>query len=105
MKKYNEISAARRFLDLPEMVTMASIKSSYRGLLTKWHPDKSEENRDECAEMTRKIISAYQTIMDYCLHYQYCFSEDAVKRHRSPEEWWFERFGGDALWGKGKNSK
>jgi hypothetical protein len=29
--------------------------------------------------MTRKIISAYETIMDYCAHYQYSFSEDTVK--------------------------
>jgi len=105
MKKYEEISEARRILDLPEKADLETIKSKYRRLLSKWHPDKSEKYTDECAEMTRKIISAYQTIMDYCLHYQDSFSEDAVKTHWSPEEWWFERFGGDPLWGKGRNSK
>jgi DnaJ-class molecular chaperone len=102
MSKFDEISEARKTLDLPENATMDSIKSSYRRMLAKWHPDKCEENKEKCAEITRKIISAYQTIMDYCIHYQYSFSEDTVKRHQSPEEWWFERFGGDPLWGNGR---
>jgi DnaJ-class molecular chaperone len=70
MSKFDEIFAARKALELPERATMVSIRSSYRGLLAKWHPDKCEENKDLCAEMTRKIISAYQTIMEYCLQYQ-----------------------------------
>jgi hypothetical protein len=51
--------------------------------------------------MTRRIISAYETLLDYCRHYRYDFSEEVVKRHQSPEEWWFERFGDDPLWGSG----
>lgn len=102
MSKFDEISEARKTLDLPENATMDSIKSRYRRMLAKWHPDKCEENKEKCAEITRKIISAHQTIMDYCIHYQYSFSEDTVKRHQSPEEWWFERFGGDPLWGNGR---
>ncbi|MFO7559142.1 MAG: J domain-containing protein [Desulfobacterales bacterium] len=103
--KYQEITDAKIILDLPETATMASIKSSYRRMLARWHLDKCEENKDECTEMTRKIISAYRTIMDYCHQYQYSFSEDTVKRHRSPEEWWFERFGDDPLWGNGRPPK
>ena len=86
MSKFYEISAARKILELPERSTMPEIKSNYRRLLAKWHPDKTKENKEECAEMTRKIISAYQTTMDNCLWYQWCFSEDTVKRYRSPEE-------------------
>jgi DnaJ-class molecular chaperone len=37
---------------------MASRKSRYRKMLEKWHPDKCEEDKENCAEMTRKIISA-----------------------------------------------
>jgi len=102
MSKFYEISAARKILELPERSTMPEIKSNYRRLLAKWHPDKTKENKEECAEMTRKIISAYQTILDYCLKYQYSFSEETVKRHQSPEEYWFERFGNDPLWGNGR---
>lgn len=102
MNKFEKISAARKVLELPETANMKSIKSNYRKLLTKWHPDKSKEKEDKCTEMTRKIISAYKTIMDYCLEYQYNFSKDTVERHGSPEEWWLERFGRDPLWGRGK---
>ena len=100
MKQYQEITAARRLLELPETATLASIKSNYRRLLAKWHPDKCPEDHEQCNEMTRKIIAAYHTIMDYCRHYQYSFSEEAVRRHLSPEEWWFERFGDGPPWGE-----
>jgi DnaJ-class molecular chaperone len=101
MNKYQKILAARNVLELPETATLASIKSNYRQLLTKWHPDKNTDNPDLCHEMTQEIISAYNLIMEYCLNYQYSFSEETVKRHHSPEEWWFERFGNDPLWGNG----
>lgn len=104
MNKFEKIYKARKILELPEIANMKAIKSNYRKLLAKWHPDKCKENKDECTEMTRKIISAYKTIMDYCLEYQYNFSQGTVERHRSPEEWWFERFGRDPLWGSGRHS-
>jgi len=103
MSQFHEIAAARKILNLPERADMAEIKSNYRRLLAEWHPDTCKENSQTCAEMTRKIIAAYQTIRTYCIHYQYSFSERAVKRHQTPEEWWFERFG-DPLWGKAKPS-
>jgi DnaJ-class molecular chaperone len=101
MNTYDKITAARKILELPETATMSSIKTSYRRLLARWHPDTCNENKDACVEMTRNIISAYQTIMEYCLQYRYSFSEEVVRRHQSTEEWWFERFGEDPLWGKG----
>ena len=84
---------------------MAEIKASYRRLLAEWHPDKCKEDPDTCTEMTRKIISAYQKIMDYCDNYQYSFTDETIKRHLTPEEWWFERFGQDPVWGSGKPPK
>ncbi len=101
MNKYEEITAARKILELPETATMASIKSNYRRLLARWHPDKHPDNTEECAETTRKVVAAYETIVDYCLGYRYSFSEDAVKMHLSADEWWFDRFGDDPLWGRG----
>ena len=49
MNKYEEITEARGILELPETATLASIKSNYRRLLSRWHPDKCEKNREECA--------------------------------------------------------
>ena len=105
MNKHEEITAARKLLELPQTATLAEIKSNYRKIVARWHPDKCKEDADECAEMTRRIISAYKVLMDYCLQYQYSFSEDTVKRHRSPEEWWFDRFGQDPVWGSGRPPK
>jgi preprotein translocase subunit Sec63 len=97
MNKYQKITGARQLLMLPESATMEQIKSNYRLLLSKWHPDKSIENQEQCNEMTHKIVAAYQMILAYCNQYPYSFSEKVVNRHLSPEEWWFERFGHDPL--------
>jgi len=52
--------------------------------------------------MTKKIIEAYKVIISYCEQYKYSFEEDEVKKYLSDEEWWFERFGDDPLWGNRK---
>ena len=99
----HEIMAAKALLKLPDRASMADIKSSYRMLIKKWHPDKcngNEGNDEECHEMARKITTAYNTIVAYCRQYWYAFTEEEVKRYLSPEQWWFERFGDDPLMGK-----
>lgn len=103
--KFQEITEAREILALPEKATLETIKAKYRQLISRWHPDKCQEDKQKCREMTRKIISAYETIMDYVENYQYDFSEETVKDHRSPEQWWFDTFGNDPLWTDGKNQK
>lgn len=105
MNKYQEITEARKLLKLSETASMTMIKSRYRELLEKWHPDKCSGNMELSNEMTRKIISSYKIIMDYCLQYQYSFSKEEIKNHLSPEEWWFDRFGEDPLWGNGMKPK
>jgi DnaJ-class molecular chaperone len=105
MKKYHEITAARKLLELSETASTAEIKANYRRLLAEWHPDKCIDEKGKCTEKTREIIVAYKIILDYCQHYQYSFSEETVKRHLSPEQWWVDRFGDDPLWGKGNKSK
>lgn len=88
-------------MKLPESATMEQIKSNYRALLAEWHPDRSGKDQEKSNDMTRRIISAYKTISAYCEQYQYCFSEDEVKKYLSPHEWWLEHFGDDPLWGGG----
>ncbi len=104
MNKFEKISEARDILGLPETATLAQIKTSYRNLLTKWHPDKNSEDQGKCADMTRKIIAAYETIMDYCGNYEYSFTKEMVNKSLSPEEWWTERFGDDPIWGRARKS-
>lgn len=102
--KYREIIDAKKLLNLPERASMEEIKTIYRNMLKKWHPDKSEANDEKCNEMTRKIVSAYKVIMAYCEQYQYAFTDEEFERYLSIEDWWFDRFGKDPLWGKHKKS-
>ena len=97
--KYKDIIEAKDLLNLPERASMEEIKSHYRELISQWHPDKSNESDETCNEMTRKIIAAYDTIIAYCNQYRYCFSPEEIKKYLSDEEWWFERFGNDSIWG------
>jgi hypothetical protein len=43
--------------------------------------------------------------MAYCHEYKISFAHQDVKQYLSPEEWWFERFGNDPVWGMGHSSK
>ena len=98
MNKYEKIQKARKTLELPDHATMDQIKASYRSLLCRWHPDRCPHDHEMAAMMTRKITEAYKSLMDYCTNYKYCFSEETVKRRRSPGELWMERFGNAPLW-------
>lgn len=102
MTKHEEITRARKILELPETATMDQIKAAYRRLISRWHPDRCGESSENAHEMTRKITEAYRLLVDYCANYRYSFSEKAVKQQRSPEEWWMEQFGSEPLW-SGKN--
>ena len=93
MKKYQQINKARIVLELPERATMEEIKSNYRNLIRKWHPDRCNKNKEKCKEMTTRIIAAYMIINVYCKNYKFSFSEQEVRNYLSAEEWWFERFG------------
>ncbi len=96
--KYEEITKAREILDLSESATMDEIKSHYKALLKKWHPDVSQEKKEIYEEMIRKITDAYDCIMMYCSDYKFSFSKEEVEKYISPEEWWTKRFGNEEIW-------
>ena len=102
--KYQDIIEAKELLELPDRASMEEIKSKYRELIGQWHPDKCRKTEEECSEMARKIIAAYKTITIYCNQYKYSFTTDEIKKYLSGEDWWFERFGNDPLWGKNVKS-
>jgi preprotein translocase subunit Sec63 len=103
--RFKEINEARKLLELDERATMDEIKSNYRRLLRRWHPDKCDGDVVQCKEMTKKIVDAYRIILAYCSQYRFSFAKEEVNNYLSGEEWWFERFGADPLWGKGGDSK
>jgi hypothetical protein len=49
--------------------------------------------------MTAQLNAAYAVIRAYCNEYQFSFREQDIRKYMSKEEWWFERFGSDPLWG------
>ncbi|MFH0785953.1 MAG: J domain-containing protein [Pseudomonadota bacterium] len=98
--KYQDIIEAKELLNLPDRASMEEIKSNFKNLINKWHPDKCKEDHEKCNEMTTKIIAAYKIVITYCNHYKYSFAEEEVRTYLSAEEWWNERFGNDPLWWK-----
>jgi preprotein translocase subunit Sec63 len=102
MKTYQQITEARKLLDLPEQASLAEIKANYRKLLRKHHPDGSSKNKAERNEMTTRLTLAYKTIITYCNQYKFSFSKEEIQKYLPTEEWWFDRFGDDPLWSKGK---
>lgn len=98
MNLFEQIRAARNILELPENATMEEIKSNYRDLIRKWHPDRCTKDTEQCKEMTARIITAYRLINDYCKSYKFSFSKEEVQKYLSAEEWWMERFGKYHLW-------
>ena len=99
MTKFEQITEARKLLELPERASMEEIKANYRNLMRQWHPDISKETKEKCSAVTAKIIAAYDIISEYCSHYKFSFSKEEVRLNSSEEEWWLERFGNDPFWG------
>ena len=75
MNMFEKIDAARVLLELPKRATMQEIKSNYRVLIRKWHPDRCNEDIETCQEMTAKIIAAYRIINEYCKNYEFSFTK------------------------------
>lgn len=92
---YQDLTDARKLLGIPEQATLKTIKSQYREMIKKWHPDTCPEDQQTCHEMTQKIVAAYTEIMAYCDQYKISFARQDVMEYLTSEEWWFERFGND----------
>ena len=90
-----EIDQARRLLGLGELASIAEIKTAYRQMCKKWHPDVLDD--EETAKRTMKDINAaYRLLLEYCETYRFSFSPEEVASF-DPERWWSQRFG-DSLY-------
>jgi len=54
--KYQEITEALKILELPERATLEKIKSNYRRLLSRWHPDKIHPKGPAMARIKLKRV-------------------------------------------------
>ncbi len=93
---YEALSEAVRVLGLGTRATLADIKSRYRQLVRRCHPDATGSRKDP--EIYR-VNEAYRTVMRYVEEYRYSFSE-AEFLEQNPEERLRRQFGSDPLWSR-----
>ncbi|MDD5454141.1 MAG: J domain-containing protein [Candidatus Ratteibacteria bacterium] len=95
MDKFEMIDKARKILGLGEETDKEEIKSKYRELMKRYHPDKTPAN-EEFAEKSKDINWAYSVITSYCDEYKFSFRREEVER-MNPELKLNKQFGDDWL--------
>ncbi len=99
--EWANIKAAADLLGLGEKASLAEIKKAYRRLSRKHHPDMQKIPNQETEEIAMyDLTEAYQTLLQYCAGYRFPLLPGDGEQLEA-EDWWFERFGQDHLWGKG----
>lgn len=102
LTKNDQLSAAAKILELELPVSYTEIKIQYKKLLKKWHPDKCKKNPDECKQKTMDIIESSKLLIDYIENYKFSFDDKNDIHNNSVDDWWFNKFGNDSLWGQNK---
>lgn len=97
---FKEINEARETLELSESATLDEIKSAFRCLSKRWHPDSCRQNKKLCHKKMKEINKAHKTLLKYIENYRYSFSREKVTEG-SIEERWMKQYGSDPLWGLG----
>lgn len=98
MDTFYKIKKAREILNIGDKASINEIRENYLNLLKKYHPDGKDANKEFHTDMTRKIIDAYNLIMDYCYNYEISFDEKSIEKYLKDEEWWKSRFGNAPMW-------
>jgi DnaJ-class molecular chaperone len=101
MANFKQINEARQILGLEEDATIEEIKTIYKKLALKYHPDRcKDEKKKECEEMFKKVAHANDILMAYCAGYRYSFKEKDVKKNTMDREFYkhLKRFY-DGWWG------
>ncbi|MGA1874380.1 MAG: J domain-containing protein, partial [bacterium] len=86
----------RKLLGLGEEASINQIKAAYRTLAKKYHPDTTQEAKEVAEETMRKLNDAFQTLMEYSLHFPLPFKKEEM-RTLDPEELLYEQFKDDWL--------
>ena len=95
----DKIKTALVVMELHDKSSIRQIRTQYKKLIHRWHPDKCKSCVEECHEKTIQIIESYKLLMDYCENYIIAFNDPVME---TEEEFWARRFGDDPMWGKNK---
>jgi len=89
MADFKQIDEARQILGLEEDTTLEEIKTTYKKLALKYHPDRcTDEKKKECEKMFKRITHANDILMAYCAGYRYSFKEKDVKKNTMDREFY-----------------
>jgi DnaJ-class molecular chaperone len=84
---FNEIEEARKLLGLGEAAKLKEIKSAYRRMAHRHHPDKRGGSSSSESETMRRLNWAYKLLLDYCNDYKYSFKKEDIARAYPHEEY------------------
>lgn len=88
MANFNEIDEARRLLTLGKTATLKEIRSAYRRMASRYHPDRhTTSDSSPYDEIMTKLNWAYKVLTEYCRDYKYTFGEEDVARTYPFEEY------------------
>jgi len=91
---YQQLREALEIFGLGERATMAQLKARHRELVKAHHPD---QRCSTDSEAIRSINNAHRILLDYCLSYRFCFSEEEFLA-QTPTERIKRQFGWDPVW-------
>jgi len=104
-KDWAKIKKSAELFGLGEKATLAEIKKAYRRLSKKHHPDLRESSKQVAGQVEmHELTEAYQALLDYCSGFRFPLVPGENEQFDG-DDWWFERFGQDHHWGKGKAPK
>ncbi|UFS63430.1 J domain-containing protein [Sulfurimonas sp. HSL-3221] len=95
MPPYESVLKAKTLLGLHDKATLPEIKTRYKNLMHRWHPDKHPDDPDTANTMSARINDAYKILLEFVKHYEYRLDEPYLKETcLTPQEWWERKFGG-----------
>lgn len=91
---YQDFIKAVEVFGLGQRASLQQIKSRHRELVKTHHPDQSSDTNPDAI---RRINCAYEILHQYCIDYQFCFSEEEFLE-QTPSERLKRQFGWDPVW-------
>ncbi len=95
------IEEAKELFGLGDRATLREIKTVFRRLTKKYHPDLAGESPDNRSK-SQEITEAYQALLSYCEAYEFPLVKAESDLEVDDEDWWMNRFGQDPLWSPGQ---